>query len=341
MMNRNIYNVIKPAVVLILGAMVFSCSVQPRHDDKADVKQRHHRPCRFQEVWAYLMKGEERKITGRETLTDILYFGCSVNREGRLRGSTVPPSLPFGAASPRIHLVVFTLDSPALLHGCLDRNGRAREALIGDIAAAAERFDGIQIDFESLYPEDGRAYVDFLSDLKKRIPHKTLSAAVPVRMNWSARSAYDYAAIADVVDKVFIMAYDQHWETSQAGPISSLSWCDTAAGNATIFIPREKLVMGIPLYGRAWQGKKINRAVTYKQALELAKQARDTLNSCPDRGPSFEYTEEVRVRVFYEDIASIHAKLRLYKAYQIPSVAFWRIGQGPRDLWGTLVIGVQ
>ncbi|MBP7737791.1 MAG: hypothetical protein KA369_17545 [Spirochaetes bacterium] len=341
MMNRIIHNVIKPAAILILSAVVFSCSVQPRHDVKADVKQRYPRPCRFQEVWAYLMKGEESKITGRETLTDILYFGCSVTRDGRLRGSTAPPALSFSASAPRIHLVVFNLASPALLHGCLDRNGRAREALIGDIAAASERFAGIQIDFESLYPEDGRAYVDFLSDLKKRMPGKTLSAAVPVRMNWSVRSAYDYAAIADVVDKVFIMAYDQHWETSQAGPISSLSWCDTAAGNATIFIPREKLVMGIPLYGRVWQGKKINRAVTYNQAVELSKQSREALNSCPDRGPSFEYTEQVRVRVFYEDISSIHAKLKLYKEYQIPSVAFWRIGQGPRDLWDTVVIGIR
>jgi spore germination protein len=341
MMNRIIHNVIKPASVFILCALVFNCSVQPRIDVKAGVEHRLHRPCRFQEVWAYLMKGEERKITGRETLTDILYFGCSINRDGRLRGSTVPPALPFDAPAPRIHLVVFNLASPTLLHTCLDKNGRAREALLDDIAAASKLFAGIQVDFESLYPEDNQAYIDFLCDLKKRMPERTLSAAVPVRLNGNGRGAYNYPAIADAVDKVFIMAYDQHWETSQAGPISSLAWCDTAAGYATSFIPREKLVMGIPLYGRAWQGRKINRAVTYNQAVELSKHSRETLDSSPDRGPSFEYTEQVKVRVFYEDIASIHAKLKLYKSYHIPSVAFWRIGQGPRDLWNTVVIGVQ
>ncbi len=326
-------HVIKPASAVILCAVILNCSGQHRNDTGK------RRPCRFQEVWAYLMKGEEAKITGRETLTDVLYFGCSVNRDGRLRGSTAAPALPFTGDAPGIHLVVFNLSDPTLLHFCLDKNGTARELLLGDIVAASENFAGIQIDFESLHPDDRQGYLDFLADLKKQMPERTLSVAVPVRLNGNGRAAYDYAAIADIVDKVFIMAYDQHWETSKAGPVSSLDWCDTAAGYATSSIPRDKLVMGIPLYGRAWQGRKINRAVTYHQAVELAKQSDDGPQRSPGKGPSFEYTEKVRVKVFYEDIASIHAKLRLYKSYHIPSVAFWRIGQGPRELWDAIVIG--
>jgi spore germination protein len=334
-MTSIMLSIMKSAGAVILCVAVLHCSGQPRKDAG------ERRPCRFQEVWAYLMKGEELKITGREPLTDVLYFGCSVNKDGRLKGSTAGPRLPFAGPRPRIHLVVFNISDPTLLHFCFDKSGTARELLLGDIAAAAEHFAGVQIDFESLYPEDGQAYLAFLSDLKRRMPDRTLSVAVPVRLNGNGRVAYNYAAIAGIVDKVFVMAYDQHWETSQAGPISSLSWCDTAAGYATSSIPREKLVMGIPLYGRAWQGRKINRAVTYRQALELSKQSSEKLKRSPDRGPSFEYTEKIRVRVFYEDIASIHAKLRLYKSYNIPSVAFWRIGQGPRELWDTIVIGVQ
>ncbi len=328
-------HVIKTAVVIIVSAAVMQCSQQTRKG--AGVKN----PCRFLEVWAYLMKGEEWKINGREPLTDLLYFGCSVGKDGKLKGSTAPPQLPFTGPLPRTHLVVYNLSNPTLLHFCLDKSGPLREILIGEITAASEHFAGIQIDFESLNPDDRQAYLEFLSDLKKRMPAKTLSVAVPVRLSTSGRNAYDYEAIAGAVDKVFIMAYDQHWETSKAGPISSLSWCDSAAGYATSYIPREKLVMGIPLYGRAWQGKKINRSVTYSQAVNLAKQSGEKSDRSREEGPFFEYTEQVKVRVFYEDIASIHAKLRLYKAYKIPSVAFWRIGQGPRELWDTIIIGVQ
>lgn len=334
-MNCISNHIVKAACAFISCAVILQCAQQPR----TGTINRH--PCPFQEVWAYLMKGEESKITGQETLTDILYFGCSVNKEGRLRGATALPRLPFADPAPRIHLVIFMLSDPALLHHCLDKKGTARGALINDIAAAVEHYAGIQIDFESIYPDDGPAYLDFLSELKQRLPARIVSVAVPVRFHWSSRAVYDYAAIAGVVDKVFIMAYDQHWETSKAGPISSLSWCDSAAGYATSNIPREKLVMGIPLYGRAWQGKKINRAVTYRQAEELSKQSKEKPVRSRERGPYFEYTEKVTVRVYYEDISSIHAKLRLYKSYRIPSVAFWRIGQGPRELWDSIYIGVK
>jgi spore germination protein len=321
---------IYPLIALIF---ILQCSWHPRDERQS------HRRYEFHEVWGYLMKGEEKEITGREPFTDILYFGVSVNKEGKLFGNGAPPVLPFIGPRPRIHLVVFKQSDPSLLHYCLSKEGPVRDKLIGDIAAAAKRYDGIQIDFESLHPDDSRAFCDFLADLKLRIPDKVLSAAVPVRLNGNGkgREAYDYASLAGIVDKIVIMAYDQHWKTSPAGPVASLSWCDIAADYAVAFIPREKLVMGIPLYGRAWQNKKINRAVTYRQAIELSRHSIKRAD-CIEKGPYLEYTENITVRVFYEDLGSIHAKLRLYDSYRIPSVAFWRIGQGPRELWDTIGI---
>jgi hypothetical protein len=313
---------------------MLECSWLPRND------WQHHRRYDFRELWGYLMKGEEEKITGREHFTDILYFGVTVNKEGKLAGNGVPPELPYYGMKPRVHLVVFVLSDPPLLHCCLSKDGPARNTLIGDITAAADHYDGIQIDFESLLPEDGQAFRDFLADLKLRMPGKILSAAVPVRLNGNGKGkeAYDYASLAGILDKIVVMAYDQHWRTSKAGPVASLSWCDVAADYAVASVPRDKLVMGIPLYGRAWQDKKLNRAVTYRQALELSDRSMKR-GECVEKGPYFEYTEKVTVRVFYEDIGSIHAKLRLYDSYRIPSVAFWRIGQGPQELWNTIGIG--
>jgi spore germination protein YaaH len=174
------------------------------------------------------------------------------------------------------------------------------------------------------------------------MPNKILSAAVPVRLNGRGKEkeAYDYASLSGILDRVVVMAYDQHWRTSSAGPVASLSWCQAAADYAVSSIPRDKLVMGIPLYGRAWQDKKLNRALTYRQALELSHRS-EKRGTCIDRGPYFEYTEKVTVRVFYEDIGSIHAKMKLYDSYRIPSVAFWRIGQGPQELWSTIGIPVR
>ena len=335
MKNINILKAAMRTIVPLIALMfMLECAWLPRDD------RQHQRSYDFRELWGYLMKGEEKEITGREPFTDILYFGAGVNKEGRLSGNGVRPALPFNGVMPRIHLVVFILSDPSLLHYCLKKGGRARGTLISDITAAAEHYDGVQIDFESLLPEDGKAFHDFLADLKRRIPDKILSVAVPVRLNGNGKGkeAYDYASLAGILDKIVVMAYDQHWRTSGAGPVASLSWCDDAAGYAIATIPRDKLVMGIPLYGRAWQDKKLNRAVTYRQARELSGRSVKRAE-CIEKGPYFEYTERVTVRVFYEDFGSIHAKLKLYDSYRIPSVAFWRIGQGPRELWSTIGIG--
>ena len=318
---------------LIFITFVLECAWLPR--DRLQNQRRYD----FQEIWGYLMKGEEKEVTGREPFTDILYFGAGVSRDGRLSGSGAPPALPYNGMKPRVHLVVFILSDPSLLHRCLFKKGPARRSLVSDITAAADRYDGIQIDFESVLPEDGKAFLVFLAELKRKMPGKILSAAVPVRLNGNGKGkeAYDYASLSGILDRIVVMAYDQHWRTSNAGPVASLSWCEAAAEYAVASIPRDRLVMGIPLYGRAWQDKRLNRAVTYRQARELSGRSGKRLEYI-DKGPYFEYTEEVTVRVFYEDIGSIHAKMKLYDSYRIPSVAFWRIGQGPQELWSTIRI---
>ncbi len=318
------------------------CSVMPRcaapaGREGADYPRRYE----FREVWGYLMKGEEKELTGSEPFTDILYFGVSVDREGKLFGSIAPPQLPVAGVTPRVHLVVFKLADPALLHTCLAKEGTVRENLINDIAVSAENFAGIQIDFESLLPEDGAAFNSFLAELKVRLPERVLSVAVPARLNGNGngKKAYDYTALAGIVDRVFVMAYDQHWETSAPGPVASLSWCAGVADYAASAVPPDRLVMGIPLYGRAWQERKVNRAVTHRRAVELARRRLKKQAGPAEHGPSFEYVEQVTVKVFYEDTGSIHEKLRLYESHRVPAVAFWRIGQGPPGLWRTIVIG--
>ena len=235
----------------------------------------------FREVWGYLMKGEEQELTGSEPFTDLLYFGVSVDRDGKLFGAVAPPQLPAQGMEARIHLVVFKLNDPELLHSCLDPKGAIRDNLVNDIAVAAENFAGVQVDFESLMPDDGAAFISFLADLKARLPERILSAAVPARLNGNGKKAYDYAAIAAIVDRVFVMAYDQHWETGPPGPVASLSWCNSVAAYAVSAVPADRLVMGIPLYGRAWQARKINRAVTHRRAVELARRRVDA-GSAPD-----------------------------------------------------------
>ena len=65
------------------------------------------------------------------------------------------------------------------------------------------------------------------------------------------------------------MAYDEHWSSSTPGPVASLPWCERVGAYAISTIPVEKLVMGVPFYGRAWQDKKNDRALKFRTTEQI------------------------------------------------------------------------
>jgi spore germination protein len=288
----------------------------------------------FKEIWAYLMRGDEGGLTGTEPITDLCYFSVSLTKEGRITEAVARPVVnPTKGAAPRVHLVIDELSNDALMHFSLDPEYGVRPLLIGDILRVSEGFDGVQIDFESVSRDDAEYFIDFLKELRRSLPAgRILSVAVPARTRLIA-DAYDYARIAAIADKLIIMAYDEHWSASSPGPIASLPWCAKVADYALGAIARGKIVMGVPLYGRAWPDKRLSRAMRFKNIQELVAEKKSETNYSSDLGAWFEYSENVVVTVFYDDERSLLEKLNLYKARDIQSVSFWRIGLGPEAFW--------
>jgi spore germination protein YaaH len=297
--------------------------------------QQHHQPdtVLFREVWGYLMKSEEKNLRGTEPFTDICYFSAAFDNKGNLVGDITPPVLAINGEIPfRMHLVVSELTNYARTHYVLHPKFSARKTLIRNIVQASRLYDGIQIDFESVPAKDARHFYAFLKDLKKRLPQKTLSVAVLARRSKSD-DAYDYAAISRVADRLIIMAYDQHYSTSKPGPVASKSWAEAVARYAISAVPRHKLIMGLPLYGRTWQEKRFDRALRFSHLEELIEHFKITPTEDEENGLRFEFEAPVRVIGYYESIYSIMAKLRLYASLGITTVSFWRVGQEDKTLW--------
>ncbi len=286
----------------------------------------------FNEVWAYLMKGEENKIKGDEPITDLCYFSARVNAKGQIVGEYEPPAIKL-KNSIRHHIVIAVIDNYALLHFILNPDLPVRKNFISDVCRIASKFDGVQIDFEAVASSDATWFFSFLTELRANLDKsKMLSIALPARKTRIA-DAYDYPSIAAIVDRVIVMAYDQHWSGSNPGPVAGLSWCREVADFAKSFIPKDKLIMGLPLYGRSWQDKNFNKSVHYKHVEEIIKAANIQPRYDPENGAYFEYEETVKVRVYYIDERSVFDRLKLYSSMAIENVAFWRIGQGPRGMW--------
>ena len=65
---------------------------------------------------------------------------------------------------------------------------------------------------------------------------------------------YTIGALAESVDYVMVMAYDEHWGTSPvAGSVSSLPWVERGLQGILQEVPADKLLLGIPFYTRLWE----------------------------------------------------------------------------------------
>ena len=125
---------------------------------------------------------------------------------------------------------------------------------------------GIDINYENFAFEDGKDtwattrpnWVAFIEELGARLhaDGRILTVSVPPvyddgQTDDSGYWVYDYGAIAPHVDAIRIMAYD--YSTDQPGPIAPLDWVEEIiAGSTEAAGGPEKLVLGIPLYGRNW-----------------------------------------------------------------------------------------
>jgi hypothetical protein len=173
-------------------------------------------------------------------------------------------------------------DAPPLDYSLLLSNASAVERMARGLAtlATAAGFDGLDFDFESIqraWPANttfdiGAAYVAMIRTTKAAMraadPHSTVSLSISPGFDTPRHHAYVKANnptnLAEAADALFVMGYDlfyggPRYETRKAGricagpnaPLSALtdilsSWIKTGT-------PPEKLILGIPWYGREYE----------------------------------------------------------------------------------------
>jgi hypothetical protein len=287
----------------------------------------------FAEIWAYLMDGEERFLAPDQPVTDIGYFSAGIGIAGNLLG--VPSRDGLSAFKGRVHLVVAELGNYSLTHFCLDPRYPLRDALIADIAKGAEAYDGVQIDFEAVSSKDFENFYAFLAQLKGVLGKKTLSVALSAQIK-EASDNLSYDRIGKIADRIIVMAYDEHWSSSDPGPVASIDWCRKVALFALSKVDASKLVMGAPFYGRSWVDKNLARAYKYSSLVKLIDEKGFPVVRRQGEIPFMEYIESVNVKVFFDDYASTLARLGMYRGASIKNVAFWRLGQEDSGIWAAI-----
>jgi spore germination protein YaaH len=134
------------------------------------------------------------------------------------------------------------------------------------------------------------------------------------------------------------MAYDEHWGGGTAGPVASIRWCRSVADYSLRVIGQDKLIMGIPFYGRAWVSHNHHRALHYTTTEKLIDTHNVEVIKRENGIPTFDYNANVSVKVYYEDEYSVSARMEMYKSMNINAIGFWRIGQETPKIWSCIQI---
>ncbi|NPV29105.1 MAG: hypothetical protein HPY58_05470 [Firmicutes bacterium] len=239
------------------------------------------------------------------------------------------------------------LFDPEKLHILLNSR-EARAALISSLVnlVREEGHQAVNLDFEFVRPEDRGAFNTFLAELSQALKQvgADLVVAVPAKVRevpWHA--AYDYGEIGKYADRIVLMAYDYSYRTGAPGPIAPYDWVERVIAYARQFLPPDKILLGLGLYGYDWPEGKDASSLTFRQAEALAA-AHQTFPAWDPVSclPHFTYVDEAGVKheVWYENRASLKAKLDLARDQGLAGVSLWRLGLGFPEFWEDLAAAI-
>ena len=230
--------------------------------------------------------------------------------------------------------------SPELVHQVLN-NPTARTNLVNNISYLVTNrgYGGVNIDFERVMAEDRDLFTGFLRELRDRLQPlgRTLTIALPAKTSeeipWL--KGYDYGGIGSVVDYMFIMAYDWHHAGSEPGPTAPITEVRRTVEFAIKYVPRRKIIIGMPLYGYDWtipySPGRVAPAISNQNAVETAMRYQSPIQySTEFESPFFRYTDQKGLthEVWFEDVRSMGAKMLLIREYGLQGLGAWQLTLG-------------
>ena len=233
---------------------------------------------------------------------------------------------------------------PQMTSKLLD-NPMARKRVIAQMEQLAKDYelDGFNLDFENINPADKYKLTDFVEEISKALKPQGLIISIDVTIPsnsgyWS--KCYDRKAIAEVVDYMMLMAYDEHGASSEvSGSVASLPWVeDGIQKTLQEGVPEKKLILGMPLYMRTWQetkGKVKAKTLSMAQADKAIQEKGLVPVWLSKEGQYyFEYQEKnTRYRVWQENRRSLALKASLVNRYNLAGGAYWRSTLETEDVW--------
>lgn len=208
-------------------------------------------------------------------------------------------------------------------------------------------FDGVIIDIEDVYTEDSRNLTLLFEETSRRVRAQgyTFAASIPARVSDEPfnpfSDPFEYAPLGRALDQFIVMLYNEHgWPGSGPGPVVSIGWMERVLRYTMSRMDKSKIFAAVSVFGFDFNlttGR--NTYVTYGMAMDLARRYnREVIFDAETQTPMFAYTDAQgnRHEVWFENRASIQAKVNLAWQLGIGGIALWRMGLEDPAVWTML-----
>lgn len=200
-------------------------------------------------------------------------------------------------------------------------------------------YQGLNIDFEYVLPEDREAYNSFLESTVNRLHSEGFFVSTSLAPKLSAEQAgllyeaHDYPVHGRLADFVVLMTYEWGWRGGEPRAISPVNEIRRVLDYAVTVIPRDKILMGFQIYARDWkipfkQGDEAE-TISVSDAMNLAYAHMSEIQyDYLSQSPYFHYNdaEGNAHEVWFEDARSAQAKFDTVKEYGLRGISYWGLG---------------
>ena len=365
-------------LIIILFTLSFAQHWQPFHsydqqkysqtiinynliDNLADNHINNRRSTLTHKVIGYLPYWEYESYTNIDysLITEINYFSAELNEFGNITNDHNWDNINFiNYAQDRGVKVKLcaTLFNPNDLEILLSSSINRTNAIYNLVNKVLLRnADGIDIDFE-LVPSSQRdnlvLFMEQLSDVFHQFLDDPIITMATPAIDWS--NAWDYNALAEICDGLFIMGYNYFYSGSDtAGPVSPLGGyfydIDFTVNDylSKTNFQTNKLILGLPYYGYDWpvssglifsSATGNGAAKTYSQCEVQSQDNTINWNSLSS-AVWFSYNDTNNWRqVWYDDSLSLSIKYNYAKSRELSGVGIWALGYDNNNpkMWGSI-----
>lgn len=304
-------------------------------------------------------------------ITTLTYFGLTVNADGSLQKIAKPGEEEPGwttlkgdkfevqSKNAKKHglkqsLLVISGDDRAIGEMIADPIMSAKK-LVSDAAPIMKEqgFSDLNLDIETFMTasDSSRAnFTTFARTIKEELREQKLGTLtidlIPIAL--MRPKLYDAKALGEIADRIVLMTYDYHYTGSlTSGSVAPLGGAgetlefdvETAVKEALKVMPKEKILLGVPLYGYQWETMyAASESATIPGGSETASVRRlmEKIGNCTDctqgmdpvsKTPYLIYPEgEVYKQAYFENEQSMSEKISLAQKYHLGGIALWALG---------------